>query len=447
MKFIPLILLTFLAPLFFYKLGESSLVSWDEAWYADIARNILNSGDIFHLTWNGGSYVDHPPAGFWLMAIIFKIFGVSEFWARFPSALLGLASVYVLYFLSKELFNRTVGFASALALPSTFWFLYRARSGNLDILLTFFFLLTILLAIKAAKQKLYLWPFSISLALLLLTKTVVPFTIPPILLIIFWRAKRFKIWDFIWPFILPLSLFILWFVLQLGASPDMLNYYFKIGLPGVKVGEPILQNFLLIKEYLHSGVGKWFWPGILGLILGILTLQKRFLILTVFAMIFFMPFLFSERGQIWHLIPLYPILTLVFFGLAYVLIEKVIKNKWLVSLMVLSVGIYFSFMQIRQAWYQFVDIPAFVSDEAILSSKAHNYPYRFYIDGDFYPVAVFYSQKNVQQIWSTAIPEIFNQKEQSLLITKQERLDGAKIAKNRYQVLAADRDKILILKE
>jgi 4-amino-4-deoxy-L-arabinose transferase len=72
-------LLCFLLPFFFFNLGLSSLVSWDEAWYAEIARNIIKSGDIFNLTWNQMAYYDHPPVGFWLIAIGEILFGYSEF--------------------------------------------------------------------------------------------------------------------------------------------------------------------------------------------------------------------------------------------------------------------------------------------------------------------------------------------------------------------------------
>src|SRR3989344_3337898 len=111
-----------ISPLFFYKLGQSSLVNWDEAWYAVISRNILTTGDPLNLIYNGLPYIDHPPAGFWLIALSFKLFGINEFTARLASAVAGFISLIVVYFLGKELFNRAVGITSALALSSSVWF-------------------------------------------------------------------------------------------------------------------------------------------------------------------------------------------------------------------------------------------------------------------------------------------------------------------------------------
>src|SRR3989338_4701430 len=90
---ISLILLT--APLFFYKLGQSSLISWDEAWYGGIAANIVSTGNFWNLSFNGHDYFDHPPAGFILIALSLKILGTSDFAVRFVPALLGLLSLVV----------------------------------------------------------------------------------------------------------------------------------------------------------------------------------------------------------------------------------------------------------------------------------------------------------------------------------------------------------------
>lgn len=440
-----IILLLFLTPLFFYKLGASSLISFDEAWYGDIARNMLKSGDFLNLTWNGSSYIDHPPAGFWLIAISETIFGVNEFGVRLSSAFLGLLSLVILYFLGKELFSREVGFASSLALASSFWFLFRARSGNLDVILTFFFLLTIYLSIKASSEKRFLLPWSVSLANLALTKTLVPATIVLPLLIIFWKTK-YSIKDFFWPIFIFLVSFGGWFVYQVMHYPNFLVHYLGTGLPGVQAQTDFLANFNLMKEYLHSGIGKWFWPGILGILGGFAFRQKRFLILSVFFFSFLIPAIFSHKVHIWHLIPLYPFMILAFFGFIFVTFEKFKANKILAGIILLGISIFFSVMQIRQAWYQFIDLPAYISDEAILSREAAKYPENFYIDGDFQQTAIFYSGKIVKKLSHGEILAKFKGYEKFLLITKQDGLELIKDYKGKYKILKTDRDKFLILK-
>jgi 4-amino-4-deoxy-L-arabinose transferase-like glycosyltransferase len=440
-------LILLLAPLFFYKLGASSLVSFDEAWYAGVARNIYESGDFINMNFNGKVYYDHPASGYWLSAIAFKIFGLNEFAARLPQALSGLLSLVVVYLLGKELFNRTVGFIGALALSSSLWFMFRARSGNLDISLTFFFLLSLYLAHKATQKKAYLMPLSISLAFLFLMKTIVPFTIIPALLVIFWRSKKYSFKDYLGPGLIFLFIAGGWFLSQHLQHPEFLNRYLSIGLPGVKTETSYMDNLKLTKEYLHSGIGKWFWPGIFSIFASLFLLQKRFFILFVFFITFSLPFLFSSKGHIWHLIPLHPIMILSFFGFFYVLLERFLKKKFYVVIIILGIGIYFWFFQIQIAWNQFININGFISDDAILSKEASKYSGRLYVDGDFVPTAVFYSGKKVDQVVNDALVGIFKNPEPFLLITKQSRLDQYQILPDKYRVLKSDRDKILILKE
>ena len=438
-----ILLLTTLSPLFFYKLGQSSLVSFDEAWYGSIAKNILKSGNTINLMWNGQSYNDHPPIGFLFIAASLNLFGDSAFSVRLPAAILGLLSLSLIYLLGKELFGRLVGFASALALVSSYWFLFRARSGNLDVPLTAFFLLTLLLALYSVKNKRFLPLFSMSLAVLLLMKTLVPFTIFPTLLLIFWKRKDK---DYIKALVFPVLIFISWFIFQLTQDPFFFNHYFLIGLAGVNIQNDYGNNLRLIKEYLHAGVGKWFWPGTLAIFISPFLREKRFIILSSFFVIFFLPFIFSQKGHIWHLIPLYPVMILSFFGLSYILMKRYIRNQVIIGIVILGIAFYFSSLQIRSIWYQFIEIPRYISDEEILSREAKKYPFDYYVDSESIAAAAFYSEKIVTRLRAKDLIPLFNTEKKFTLFTYQWRLDGADISKSSYQIIKKDRDKILVIR-
>ncbi|MDP3948310.1 MAG: glycosyltransferase family 39 protein [bacterium] len=436
-------------PLFLYKLGQTSLVSWDEAWYGEIARNILNSGDLINLTWNNNPYFDHPPTGFWLMALTYKIFGVNEFWTRLPSVVSGIISIIVLYLLGKKLFNPLVGLLSGIALSSAIWFIFRSRSGNLDIILTMFFLLTILLAVKAVESKKYIYPFAISLALLFLTKTMIPLAIIPPLLLIFYNNKLYKLRDLILPTLLFLSITGGWFTSQIIQYPNFIQNYLGVGLRGASLDSTYLTNLNLAKEYLHSGIGRWFWPVVFSLILSIFLTQKRFFILIIFIISFMLPIIFSPKIQIWHLIPLFPILILIYFGFTFAFLEKYLP-KWRYQLysIVLIFSAFIYVTQIKMIWFQFIDIPAFVSDEAILSKEAAKYPQKFIVDGEYRPAALFYSEKGkIEQApkKEADFVSLLNNKDDFLLITNKWRLDNLNIPAQNYKILKEDRDKVLLL--
>ncbi len=456
MDIVFILLISLLVPLFFYKLGQTSLVSWDEAWYAEIAKNILKTGNLFELLFNGSQYFDHPPAGFWATAVSFKIFGINNFSARAAQASFGFLSLYAIYFLGRELFSKTVGFLSAIGLCSSFWFLTRARSGNLDAGLTFLFLLTFLFAFKAAKSKNFLIPFSLSLTLLCLTKSLVPFVILPSIVLIFWNSKSIKETKFK----LSLAFFIVvfggWMCIQIIDNHVFINHYLNIGAPGVSAKTSLVDNLKLAKDYLHNGVGIWFWPGVLSIFLGLFLRQKRFYSLGLFFIVFFLPFIFSDKGQIWHLIPLHPILIISFLGFSYIFLlflfnKYFSKNKYsktgefLIFIILFTITIYWGRPQINQVWQTAINVPPFISDEEILSREAGKDDQDYILDDDWVPAAVFYSGKHVQRT-DSGISNLFSNKQAFILVTKQWRLDEAKIDKNQYKILKSDRDKILVLK-
>ncbi len=82
-----------------FNLHAGSLASWDEALYAEVAKQILRSGNWLDLTWGGSPWVDKPPVTVWATAVFYHLFGMHEFTARLFSALCGAGTVIVTYLL------------------------------------------------------------------------------------------------------------------------------------------------------------------------------------------------------------------------------------------------------------------------------------------------------------------------------------------------------------
>jgi 4-amino-4-deoxy-L-arabinose transferase-like glycosyltransferase len=473
---IPVLILS--APLFFYKLGSSSLVSFDEAWYAAVARNIRVTKDPFNLYFNDGRFADHPPAGFWLISLSQTMFGDNEFGSRASSAILGLSTLIVIFLLGTKVSSPIVGLASSIALASSPWFIFRARSGNLDVPLMFFFVLSFLLALKASENKRWLTPLGLSLAFLFLTKTMVPFMILPALFIIFFRSG-IKPKDTLTAFIVFLLPVFYWFISQLMNYPGFIGKYLTIGIPKTEKSTSLWQNIVLTKTYLHESIGSWFRP-ILALSpfslfitdsenpdrkigvaestfaegdrdtkprpsgRGFCIKNKAIFAFIVFVIVFLLPFAFSSRGQIWHLLPVQPFLLLLMFSGLHWLLTRFLTRK-LASSLLLTFTFLTAFPQIARNWTAFVDIPAYVSDEAILSKAASTYPYPLYIDDRFLPTAVYYSGKVVIDTPTPQFSDYFDKSTPILLITHSWRLDSSEIPKDRYRIIETDRDKLLLL--
>ena len=85
----------------FYRLGADPLHSWDEAVYAESAKEMVQSHDWLTPHWNNQPFLQKPPLFIWSTALMFKLFGVSETAARATSALAGVGCVVLVLFIVR----------------------------------------------------------------------------------------------------------------------------------------------------------------------------------------------------------------------------------------------------------------------------------------------------------------------------------------------------------
>jgi len=135
------------ALVFFFNLGATGLWDEDEPWYATCAREMAERGDWVVPTFNGALFPEKPPLMFWLMIIGYKLFGMTEFAARFWSAVFGVGTALTTYHLGRRLFSAEVGFWAGLIMSSTVMFTVSARAATVDSALTF--ITTVALAVFA----------------------------------------------------------------------------------------------------------------------------------------------------------------------------------------------------------------------------------------------------------------------------------------------------------
>lgn len=88
----------------------------DAAQYASMSMEMLQHKTWFVFTDGGGPYLDKPPLLFWLCALSFKVFGISNFAYKLPSVLFTALGVYATYGLGKQWYGKTAGQWAALML-------------------------------------------------------------------------------------------------------------------------------------------------------------------------------------------------------------------------------------------------------------------------------------------------------------------------------------------
>jgi len=175
-----LVLLAVACLVFLPALGTRELWSPDEPRFALIAEDMLQDGDFVVPHLLGRVYAEKPPLQIWLVVLTALPFGhVTEWAARFPSALAAIATVLLTGWFARRCFGEGAGFASALVLMTSGHFFMRGRWSCTDTILAFFFLGAVVLAFLWAEGKRWAgWGFFLACALATLTKGPVGLVLP-----------------------------------------------------------------------------------------------------------------------------------------------------------------------------------------------------------------------------------------------------------------------------
>ncbi|MFM7267515.1 MAG: ArnT family glycosyltransferase [Cyanobium sp.] len=88
---------------FFHRLGALGLMDKTEALFVEVAHQMLQRGDWVTPWWNGQVFFDYPVWGYWMVALSFRLFGVSEWAARLPVASAASAVVVATFLLVWQL--------------------------------------------------------------------------------------------------------------------------------------------------------------------------------------------------------------------------------------------------------------------------------------------------------------------------------------------------------
>lgn len=141
------------ALLAFWGLGGLPLVDVDEPVYGQVGKEMAHAGLSDWLTphYGGQFWFDKPPLFYWLTALSMRLFGVSEFAARLPSALLSVALVAVTYALARRAYPQTprAGLWAGFALATCVQFFLLARAAVTD--------MTLAVTLTEALLALYVW--------------------------------------------------------------------------------------------------------------------------------------------------------------------------------------------------------------------------------------------------------------------------------------------------
>lgn len=132
------VLLALCSCILFVNIGGWELYNPDEPRYAQIAREMMKTGNYIVPRLGAELYAHKPPLFFWLITLCsLPRNGVDSFSARLPSAVAALGVILITYLLGRMLFDPLTGFLAGLILFTGIEFFWLSTRAHIDMTLTF----------------------------------------------------------------------------------------------------------------------------------------------------------------------------------------------------------------------------------------------------------------------------------------------------------------------
>jgi 4-amino-4-deoxy-L-arabinose transferase-like glycosyltransferase len=220
----------------FWQLGGPALFEPDEGRNAEKAREILVLKDWVTPHENFNPVLDKPIFFYWLIALAYKIFGISEWAARLPSALAALGCLVLVYRFALLRWDRWTALWSALILLTCVEFFALARIVIFDMSVAFFMTLSLCAFYEAAHtddvrwRRLCCFALYLGLGTATLLKGLIGLVVPG--MVFFFHLLLTRQWrllgriELIPGALLFLALVLPWYVAAEMRNPGYLHYYF-----------------------------------------------------------------------------------------------------------------------------------------------------------------------------------------------------------------------------
>jgi 4-amino-4-deoxy-L-arabinose transferase-like glycosyltransferase len=318
------------------------LPNFDDTYYAQKAKEMLASGNLWVVTHNGLPDFANPPLPFWLTSLAFKVFGVSGYGAVFFTALFGVAAIYMTYILSLHLFrNGWVAFFSAFVLLFPGMFVDSSRRGMVDIILALCVTAAMYFFAKGWESRKYYLLFGLMTALAILTKSVLggfPLFIAVIVLVWAGRWKEIFSAHFMIATVLALMLGFSWHIVNwLIFGQSFLDAHFGVLLFNRGFGEPAQSFYFLgyAKDFLKN-----YWPWLPVALLGLFQFGRRafaekdirYQLLFVWVVAIFLVMSTSRNQTLRYLFMIFPALAIISAVTLSKLFSEKLKEKSLLAI-------------------------------------------------------------------------------------------------------------------
>lgn len=196
-RWLVVVAFVFSAFVLFARLGEPPLIAPDEGRNAEVAREMYHANAWLVPTYDGLTYLDKPAFYFKTVGLAFRLLGESEFSARLPSALFGLALLIAIFLFCRHVYDERTAATAVLTVAMTPLFIAFSRTVIFDMTLAFFVCSAVFACYLAeesdgsARRRWYLVG-ALASGVATLVKGPVGFIVPTLVVLIFNRLEGRK---------------------------------------------------------------------------------------------------------------------------------------------------------------------------------------------------------------------------------------------------------------
>ncbi|WP_286821897.1 glycosyltransferase family 39 protein [Mitsuokella sp. UBA4253] len=163
-----------------------------ESNYVETAKEMMAAGDYLSPRIFGNYWYDKPILFYWELIAAFKIFGMTEFAARFFPAVFAVAGVLMTYGFGTKLYGRRTGLCAAvlLALSVEYWYLGHAIITDMTLWVTVSLtLMSFYCGYETGRGRYYYMAFAAA-AVAVLTKGPIGLALPGLVILVFLAWQR-----------------------------------------------------------------------------------------------------------------------------------------------------------------------------------------------------------------------------------------------------------------
>ena len=302
--------------IFARNINDFPLRNWDEAWYAQIIKNMAsNNHSLLAPYWNGRYYFDKPPLYFWLSLPFFKIFGPGEWQTRIVSATSAILASLLIYLIGKKLFSQKAAILAFLAFLTFGQVIIRFAHGNLDALLVFLILASFYFYLLSEKNRKWTLACGIFAGLSFLAKGYLPGLYSLAIILLYALIAEKKLPRQFATIVITTLLVSIWYYFAgfLKFGEQFISWYLFSPDAGL-LKSPLSSFSLSYFMDLARDVGFWWILVILAIIkkVKLARFEKSILIaFTVLTIIYITPLNFLSEKLGWYNLPTYPLIALV----------------------------------------------------------------------------------------------------------------------------------------